>query len=73
MSAEFFAVKEPDPSRPDHATKTTYVNLDAILYVEDHGIEGEPIKIWCRNERGYYLVGHDADQLIERLKQRAHT
>lgn len=70
MSAEFFAVQEPDRTRPDHATKTTYVNLDAILYVEDYGIKGEPMRIFCRGKENYYLINKDAERLVEKLKQR---
>ena len=72
MIAEFFAIQEP--RRSNHtgkaATKTIYVNLDAILFVDDYGEDGEPIRVSCVGKETYYLINEAAERLIEKLKQR---
>ena len=72
MSAEFVAIKEKIRSSVTGkaATRTIYVNLDAILYVEDDWTPGEPIRIYCSDKRSYSLVNEEAEQLIRRLNQR---
>jgi hypothetical protein len=73
VSAEFFAVQEQDRSRLDRATKTTYVNLDAILYVDDYGVRGEPMRVSCVGKETYWLVNDDAERLVAKLKERCKS
>ena len=72
MSAEFFSFEEQIRSSTTgkRVTKTTYVNLDAILFVDDYGTEGEPIRVSCQGKETYYLVNEQAERLIQQLKQR---
>ena len=67
---EFLAVERKARGFPK-ATITTYINLDAILYVEASSVKGEPTTVFCGRDRVYYLVDKEAEELVARLEK--HT
>lgn len=66
----FLKIDDKTP-RWDGAKKRTIINLDAILYTEDYGVEGEPVKVFVKGQReGYYLVNEEAKSLLKALEER---